>query len=285
MIRNLIPKKKKRKFKSFYTRYKKKYIDTFLSYSYSDLIEGLKNLGIKKGDALMVHSSFSFFNGFQGKPQDVIKAFQECIGEKGTLLMVSMSYDGSTQEYLKATDKFDSKKTMSKMGFLTEVYRRNKKVLRSQSPSHPVLVSGPLAEWFVSDHEKCLYSCGQGTPFSKLLERKGKVLFFDVPFNTFTFIHHIEHLLEKWLPFNLYDDEILEMLVVDNDGCEKKVLCKYFSYETVKRRRPKKLRDELAQSGLLRSQKIGNTHLTLVKVEDAVDCAFEMAKEGRYFYD
>jgi len=284
-FKSILPPNKKRKLKSVVFKYKKIYIDLIYGYSYPELVRALKTLGVDAGDALMVHSSFGPFNGFQGPPQEVIKAFKECIGDKGTLLMVSMPYDGSTQKYLKSTKVFHSKKTMSKMGLLSEIFRRNSKVLRSLNPAHPVLASGALAEWFVSGHEKCLYSCGDESPFEKLAKRKGKVLFFDVPFNTFTFIHHIEHLLERYLPFSLYGQEVVEFTVIDFEGKEAVVRSKYFSHETVKRRCPKKLEDELTISGFIKKHKVGNTTLALVHVQDAISCAFEMANKGKYFYD
>ena len=63
----------------------------------------------------------------------------------------------------------------SRMGILSEMFRRQKDTRRSLNPAHPVLAAGPLASWFVEGHEECAYSCGPGSPFEKLIEKDAKL--------------------------------------------------------------------------------------------------------------
>ena len=85
--------------------------------------------------------------------------------------MPSLPYGGSTYKYLKETRVFDVNRTVSQMGLIPEIFRRQEYVVRSLHPTHPVVAFGALANWFVQGHENCLYGCGPGSPFEKLAEK------------------------------------------------------------------------------------------------------------------
>ena len=50
-----------------------------------DVILGLKNLGLKTGDVVLLHSSYISLGDFEGTPQDVLDAFFEVVGPEGTV--------------------------------------------------------------------------------------------------------------------------------------------------------------------------------------------------------
>jgi aminoglycoside 3-N-acetyltransferase len=275
---------KRRKLKPTYNRVRKK-ISAVYSYSYSELVQSLKTVGIELGDVLMVHSSFNPYNGFQGKPHDVIKAIKEVSGDKeGTILMPSLAYGGATYKYLSQIKVFDVKRTVSRMGLISEIFRRQKDVVRSLHPTHPILASGKLAQWFVQNHESCLYGCGPRSPFDKLGQKNGKVLFFDTGF-AFTYIHYIEHLIKDELPFPLYTDESYKIKVIDEKGKELTVITKAYSIETVKRRRANILFKKMLDAKMVKKLRIGMTNLILVNVEDAMLCVKDMIRKGEFFYE
>ena len=105
-----------------------------------------------------------------------------------------------------------------------------------------------------------------------------------MPFNTFTFIHHLEHLLRDALPFPLYREERFEVPVIDHEGVRRTVKAFVFSEQAVRRRRPEILERELKKKGLLGAARVGNTRLLMVGTVRAVECAREMARAGVYFY-
>lgn len=57
-----------------------------------DLINGFKELGLKKGQAVMVHTSLSNLGFVCGGAQIVIEALIECVGEEGTIMMPTQSW-------------------------------------------------------------------------------------------------------------------------------------------------------------------------------------------------
>lgn len=233
----------------------------------------------------MMHSSFSIFNGFLGQPGEVIDRVLNVIGSKGNLLMMSMPYTGSSYEYLKQNQTFDVRKTPSKMGIITEIFRRRPDVLRSLNPIHPLLAYGSRAKWIIDGHEKLHFSCGAGSPFEKLLELDGKGFFFDVGYLYFTFNHHLEHLFKDRVPLQIYHEHPLESVVIDGNGNRHNVLNFVFNTETIQKRNFSVLEDELLHSGIIKRITIGNIKIQVLSIKSVLWAAKKMFDAGRGFYN
>ena len=67
--------------------------------------QDLSELGIKKGDVVMVHYSMKAM-GTKRKPEEIIEDIKAVLGEEGTLLMPALTYDNVTPE----NPVFDSEK-------------------------------------------------------------------------------------------------------------------------------------------------------------------------------
>jgi aminoglycoside N3'-acetyltransferase len=261
------------------------YVKRFRSYDSKQLVSALHELGVVPDAVLMVHSSYSPFSGLLGTPASVVAALQQAIGPGGTLLMLSLPYTASAEEYVKTCPTFDVRRTASRMGFVSEVFRRQKGTLRSRNPAHPILARGPLASWFIEGHERCTYSCGPGSPFEKMVEKDAAVLFFDTPLRYLTFFHYLEHLVSDKLPFSLYDPEGYAVRMIDEAGQESSVSVHPFSQRARAARRFRVLEAELYKRGLVRTRRIGNTSLILVNTREMVAVTKDLASRGRYFYD
>jgi len=256
-----------------------------LSYDDRHLRRALHELGIRPGDSVMLHSAFSRDHGFLGSVEALTNVFIDAVGPDGHLLMVSLPYRSSSLQYLANLKQFDVRKTPSMMGLVSEFFRRRPDVRRSLHPTHPVLVHGPRAGWFVEAHPACRHPCGPDSPFDRLAAVDGKVVFFNVPFATYTFFHHLEHLVAPRLPFPLYTDEPFEVPVIDEEGRARTVTTHVFSAEAIRRRRFPVLEDALRKRGLIRAQRVGATRIQLVNVRDTIACVLEMAERGEFFYD
>ena len=123
-------------------RLQRAYVRTFWPFTAADLRNALQHLGVVPGDVLMVHSSFDRFLGFRGGPVEVIRALQDVLGPRGTLMMPTLPFTGSAIEYTSRDLVFDVRRTPSRMGFITEVFRRGPEVVRSLHPTHSVAVWG-----------------------------------------------------------------------------------------------------------------------------------------------
>jgi len=283
VVRRIFPAQQNR-VRSFCRQQKKRIINTYFSYRPEELLSRLRELGIDQGDTLLVHSSFNEFSGFSGSPGDAIDIFLKAVGASGNLLMVSLPYTSYTYEYLQTLKCFDVRKTPSRMGLISESFRRRPGVHRSLHPTHPVLAWGPKAEWIVAGHERALYPCGLATPFEKLALLEGKVLFFDASFFTFTFFHYLEELVKDKLSFPLYFKDPQKVSVIDSDGRTSIVTTFVYCPEANLYRRPEILKAQLEKRGLIKRAKIGNSRLLLVETGQVLSCVREMANQGIYFY-
>jgi aminoglycoside 3-N-acetyltransferase len=284
-ILSQLPPEQKSRLRSLYWGAQQMFVRKFRSYGKPELIKALHSLGIERGNTLMVHSGFTRITGFTGSPNDFIDALLEVIGSEGHLLMVSMPYMSSTFEYLQKGKIFDMRKTVSHMGVVSETFRRRPGVLRSQHPTHPILVYGPRAAWFVGEHEKCLYPCGVGTPFDKLFQLGGKLLFVDVSFFTMTFFHYLEERIKERIDFSLFIPEPFEVPFIDLNGNRQVMRTYVYTLEANRRRRPQKLKDELDKQGLVKYLHLGNSYLQLVSTDDAIRCLDGMTARGIFFYE
>jgi aminoglycoside 3-N-acetyltransferase len=288
MLRSLLsklPPQPKSRLRGFYLERKKRFVDTFLSYSPEELEKALAALGVKSGSTLLVHSSFNPYTGFHGSPEKLIDVFLKTVGSEGNLLMVSLPYSTSSISYLQRLNRFDVRNTPSRMGMVSELFRRRPGVLRSLHPTHPMLAYGPKAEWIVAGHEDCLYPCGPGTPFEKLAQLNGKILFFYVGFTYLTFFHYLEHLVHKKLPFPLYTDKPFDVPVIDWNGQEKTVKTHVFTPEVIKRRRFEILEQDFWRRGVIKKGRVGATQLLLVDANEAIIRTQEMTAGGVFFYE
>jgi aminoglycoside 3-N-acetyltransferase len=262
-----------------------RYVRIFRSYDARQLLAALRSLGIREGDAVMLHSSFKATHGFRGTVEQLTDVFVEAVGPQGHLLMVSLPYRTSSFDYLKTYRTFDVRRTPSMMGLVSEMFRRRGDVVRSAHPTHPVLVRGPRASWFIDDHPRCRYPCGPDSPFDRLSAADGKAIFFNVPVATYTFFHYLEHLVGGRLPFPIYTPTAFHVPVIDRWGRTLDIETHVFTEEAIRRRRFEVLEAALRARGLIRGCKIGATRIEMLPVRESVRCVLEMADAGQFFYD
>jgi aminoglycoside 3-N-acetyltransferase len=274
----------RRRLKPVYTSGRHLVARTLFAYGADELTRAIRALSIESGDTLLVHSRFPRGGGFQGTPSDVIDCLLSVLGERGNLLMMSIPYRGSSQQYVEGDPLFDVRRTPSAVGVISEVFRRRDDVVRSLSPLHPVLAHGPLAAWLVADHDKSPFSCGKGTPFDRFLRLDGKFLFLDAPYSSLTFMHFVEDTFRPELPVPLYDAQPASVRVKDELGRESRVRQWFFSHEARARRNFVTIERALELDGSLLATRVGNTRLLSVRARAVVDCAARLVAEGPGFY-
>lgn len=174
------------------------------------LINDLKNLGIQKGDNLLVHASFKSLGKVDGGPETVISSLIESIGGNGTLLMPALSYETVT----KNQPVFNVNKTPSCVGALTEYFRQRKGTLRSLHPTHSISSYGKKAKFFIDGHKRDSTPVGPNSPLSKLKYENGKIIFIGCGLRPNTSMHGIEEFV---IPEYLYNGD-MTFTVEDSDG-------------------------------------------------------------------
>lgn len=259
---------------------------TVWAYGPEELAARLPKCGVLSGSTLVVHSSWLPYNGFRGKPADVVRVLKAAVGDTGLLVMTSMPYHNmSSAQWLAKGKPMNVARSPSMMGLISEVFRRSEGVCRSLSPTHPLLAWGRDAEAFVEGHELTDRPFGAQSPFGRLLERNAIILGFDAPFSTFTYTHFVEDQLASTLPFELYEPDLMKGEVIDRHGarldCEVRVL----SAEANRLRRESRLVAHLEQTGVLHSDRIGNTRLTWISAADHSRESARFVAAGHHFFD
>jgi aminoglycoside 3-N-acetyltransferase len=259
---------------------------TFFSFGPDDVVEKLRELGIRVGDTVMVHSSWRPNNGFRGRPTDMVSALQQSVGPRGLLVMPSLTYQNkSSREFLANGTPMDVRRSPSKMGLLTEVFRRTAGVERSLSPTHPLLAWGADAKTFLADHDRSLIPFAEDSPFGRLLSRQAKILTIDAAFSTITFTHFAECRIAGSLPFPLLDPDPLLGRIVDYAGRRREVPVRVITELANALRRDQRLEDRLRRQGSLRTARLGRIRLLCVDCTAITNCAEAMAAEGSFFFD
>ncbi len=259
---------------------------TLWAYEPGDMINTLRQAGVLPGTTLVVHSSWLQYNGFRGKPADLVRAFKTAVGAQGLLVMTSMPYyNMSSLEWLDKGKPMNVLRSPSMMGLVSEAFRRSEGVCRSLSVTHPLLAWGHAAAEFVAGHQDTDRPFGAVSPFAKLLERNAVILGFDAPFSSFTFTHFVEDQLADTLPISLYNPEPVRGTVVDQDGAISEQWVQVLSVEANTLRREHRLVEKLSKDGVLHRASIGHTSLIWIRAGDLLAGARGLVAEGAHFFD
>jgi aminoglycoside 3-N-acetyltransferase len=262
-----------------------RYVQTFHAFTPADLRTCLATLGIASGDTVLVHSSFDAFGGFKGKPSDVIAALMDAVGPAGTLLMPTLPFTGTAVAWVKDHPVFDAARTPSRMGLVTELFRRSPAVVRSVHPTHPVAAWGRDAAAMIAGHHLAGTPCGTGSPFARLLERRGKILLLGADISSLTFFHLTEELLEPQLPVSPFTQETFHLASKQKDGTVVATDTRLYEPAVSRRRNLYKLVPELKQRNAWREKRVGHLTATLVGAEEVYNAVVALAARGIYCYD
>ncbi|MCL5103662.1 MAG: AAC(3) family N-acetyltransferase [Armatimonadetes bacterium] len=148
------------------------------------IIRGITELGLKAGDAVLVHASLSSFGKVSGGAAAVVDAILDVLGPEGTLVVPTFSFGSGV---------FDPKDTPSLVGAVSEEVRKRSNAVRSLHPTHSVAAIGALAEAITEGHEKT-HPFGRGSALFKALQANSKILQLGTTQTSNSMIHVAEEL-------------------------------------------------------------------------------------------
>ncbi|WP_341906003.1 AAC(3) family N-acetyltransferase [Fluviicola taffensis] len=221
------------------------------------LIRELRNCEIKEGDSVLVHSSFSKIGYVEGGPKTLVDALLTVIGTTGNLLMPSSPNAGYQLDYIRNLTQFDVQNDASKMGAITEYFRTLPGVKRSESPTEPVCCFGPKADWFTNGHLGELTPYTKSSPFARLAEANGKILYIGVTLdNAGTSLHVLEDAVTDF-KFPVYYPEVFSVSVKRIDGTVVPVSVKVHNPEQSAKRKCDELLPLFETKGVMKYSTIG----------------------------
>lgn len=166
----------------------------------------LNELGIQKGNQIMVHSSLKSMGWIAGGAQAVVEALMETVTDSGTIVMPSQSADNSDPVYWmeppipenwhadlrRNLPAYDPHLTgLRGMGKIAECFHRHPSTIRSPHPSHSFMAWGADAAEWMRDHP-VEDSFGEGSPLEKMMKAEVKILFIGAGFDSCTALHYAE---------------------------------------------------------------------------------------------
>ena len=171
------------------------------------------------------------------------------------------------------------------MGLLTELFRRTPGVIRSVHPTHSVAVWGADAAALVAGHVHAKTPCGVGSPYARLIDRDGKILFLGCDVKVMTFFHTVEELLEPRMPFSPFTQQEYLLESVDADGRAWTTRTRLSDPALVRRRNLTKLLPLLRQRAAWREAGVGGLRMRLVGARQVLGAGEALANQGIYCYD
>lgn len=155
-----------------------------------ELASSLRDVGIRQGDTLLVHSSLKAIGPVQGGADGIIDTLIRAVAPDGLIAMPTHTWDvvNARQPVWHET------LTPSHVGVLTNCLRQRKEAVRSLHPTHSLAAIGPRAREFCAGHENDNSPCSPTSPYGRLITDGGKVLLLGVGLTRCTLIHCMEEI-------------------------------------------------------------------------------------------
>ncbi|QHE53557.1 aminoglycoside N(3)-acetyltransferase [Pontibacillus sp. HMF3514] len=241
------------------------------------LYNDLKELGVKKGMTIIVHTSLSSLGWVNGGAVTVIQALMDAVTEEGTIVMPSQTVEISDpaewenppvpeewwEEIRDTMPLYHPDYTPANfMGKVPEVFRTFPGVERSSHPSYSFTAWGKNKNHILAD-QPLEWSLGEGSPLGKLYDEGAYVLLLGAGFDSCTAFHLAEYRIG-------YQDVITKGAPMIEDG--KRIWKEYKELE---------FRDELFEdlgadfekTQSLSAGHVGSAKSYLFDVKEAVDYA------------
>lgn len=198
---------------TFNTLYRNHYLsDTFTCRS---LTIDMKRIGIKEGDIIIVHGSMKKIGGLvEGGPESVIQALIDAVGSEGTIVFPT---------FVVLNPKTDLRTEPSRLGLLSETFRKWPRVKRSNNPTHCVSAIGKYAKEIIQDHENTT-QLGIESPLHKASNMGAKVLHLGTNLKSSSLVHVGETLAKVPFLHVGYPGYDKEIFYIDSNGMERSLL-------------------------------------------------------------
>lgn len=179
----------------------------------------LKEINIKLGDSIMIHSGLSVFGklatlDINRVGNSIIQAFINTIGN-GTLIFPTFSYS-----FCNGVD-FDPHITISTVGSLTNIFWQRPDTIRSHHPIFSVAALGMNKHVFTNTPNNICF--GLGSFFDLLVKKRVKVVGFGAELvKSMTLLHHLEEIAQ--VPYRFYKTFKGNITFRSKQSCE----CSYY---------------------------------------------------------
>lgn len=165
---------------------------------------GLKSIGIKKGDIILVHSSMDGLASMGVNEEKIIDFLIALVGTEGTVVFPTYPiYSLMKKKGNKYGGKpfYDPQKTLPWTGLLPISFLTYPNVRRSLFPHNTLAALGVNADEMMNDNLRSIYSQDQYSPWQYLIDHNAKILYLGIKAHTCcTIVHYAEDVLGNQYP-------------------------------------------------------------------------------------
>ncbi len=195
-----------------------------------DIAHGLRQLGLRPGDKLLVHSSLKSFGRVDGDADTVIDGVLDVLGDCGTLLAPTLT--GGPEYAPENPPHVDLRTAACWTGAIPEALRQRAAATRSTHPTHSVTALGADADTLTANHYLAPTPCGYTSPYQRLLRAGGKIAFFGCGLSVCTTFHAIESI--ACVEYHL-QKQITYASCIDRHGNRVETPCRLHDYHSPER--------------------------------------------------
>jgi hypothetical protein len=146
-----------------------------------DIERALREVGVRPGALLIVHSSLSSFGRVIGGPEAVIEALMAVVGD-GTIVMPTYTDRSLSKDPERDFREYDAATERCITGAICERFRLRRDVIRQpHDPWHPMAIWGR--------DQKALIEAPAGSAYHFFMERGGETLLIGVGHEVHSFVH------------------------------------------------------------------------------------------------
>lgn len=244
--------------------------------------KALRAVGVEKGDLLFIHSDLRPF----GIPENTstkeeilqfyLDQFLRIVGPRGTLAVPAYFY-----EYARFGETFDvdHSPVSTPLGVLSAFVNQQPGRVRSLNPLQSIAAIGHQAEALCGGES--LMGYGPASPWHRLCQNKGKIIFLGTSLQPMTFVHHIEqqfgvpHLYQKmYQTAILYRGKAVPGIPISS--------VRYLNYDI--HYDLKFFQEELKKRGQLRHATLGKGEIFLVVAEEAFQTGLELLSQNPFCF-
>jgi aminoglycoside N3'-acetyltransferase len=243
-------------------------------YTLDELKNDLRNIGINKGDTVLVRADLGSIGKLETKQrEDYINFMLDVVGAEGTIIGLSFTKGFFIKH--QGTDIFDGS-NKSYTGSFANTMLKHPLALRSKHPTNSYVAIGKNAKYIIDNHNE---KSGAYEPIRKIMELNGKMILIgcvkNKPGFTTTHLAEVDLGLHKRIIFpklngGLYisDNKVKVFKRTDLGGCSSTFYKFYANY----------VKDELLNQGY-----IGNAYSVLINAKEAYSLEFYLLSNNPKF--
>lgn len=170
-------------------------------FSRENLLAGLRALGVRAGDMLLIHSAANSVGSIKElmKAPDtgmrwLLDALLEAVGPDGLVAVPTFTKTFKSESGGPTGDVWNPKRSPSRVGSFTNYVWQQPGAARSDHPTHSIAALGRRAEEFCAGHSwrEGATTFDRKGPWGKLADRDGKILWIGTAMKTQTAVHAVE---------------------------------------------------------------------------------------------